>query len=92
MGLKVKLKKKEFAVQFSDDQKIAYDKILELLSSSGVNVESKSLSPLNQKKNKEVAIIGKAGSGKTLLLAKIVTDLNELGAVSYTHLTLPTKA
>tara|TARA_B100001059_G_scaffold80984_1_gene78892 strand:+ start:5058 stop:6572 length:1515 start_codon:yes stop_codon:yes gene_type:complete len=79
LGLKVKIKKKEFAVQFSDDQKIAYDKILELLSSSGVNVESKSLSPLNQKKNKEVAIIGKAGSGKTLLLAKIVTDLNELG-------------
>ena len=41
-------------MQFSDDQKIAYDKILELLSSSGVNVESKSLSPLYQKKNKEL--------------------------------------
>ena len=66
-------------MQFSDDQTNAYDKILEVLSESGIDIKKENISPLVRKKNKELTIVGKAGSGKTLLLAKIVSDLNQLG-------------
>nr|MBC8408705.1 AAA family ATPase [Paracoccaceae bacterium] len=66
-------------MQFSDDQTNAYDKILEVLSESGIDIKKENISPLVRNKNKELTIVGKAGSGKTLLLAKIVSDLNQLG-------------
>ena len=44
-------------------------------------------------KHNFIAIEGNIGSGKTSLASKIASDFNsELIPVSYTHLTLPTKA
>ena len=66
-------------MQFSKDQKYAYKRIIEILYNSGIDLDSKQCSPLNNSKKSELVIIGKAGSGKTLLLAKIVSDLTEAG-------------
>lgn len=66
-------------MQFSKDQNYAYKTIIEVLSNSGIDLEHKQCSPLNNSKKNELVIIGKAGSGKTLLLAKIVSDLAEAG-------------
>lgn len=66
-------------MEFSKDQENAYNRIVELLSDSGVNLDSKNFSSVDSHKKFELVIVGKAGSGKTLLLAKIVTNLIEAG-------------
>jgi len=66
-------------LHFSNDQSYAYKRVIEILSNAGIDLENGQCAPLNNSKKNELVIIGKAGSGKTLLLAKIVSDLTEAG-------------
>ncbi len=67
------------AVQFSEDQAEAYDRVAEMLRSAGVDIESGALTPEAKGKGAVLAMIGKAGSGKTMLLARLADALSEAG-------------
>ena len=68
-------------LQFSDDQAEAYDRITEMLQSVGVDLDEGLLTPRAEgRAGKVMAVIGKAGSGKTLLLARLGDALAEAGA------------
>lgn len=67
------------AVTFSDDQADAHDRIAELLRGAGVDLDEGLLTPLSEGKSRVMAVIGKAGSGKTLLLAELYRALAEAG-------------
>ncbi|PRY21828.1 exodeoxyribonuclease-5 [Aliiruegeria haliotis] len=67
------------AVQFSEDQADAWDRASELLAVSGVDLVNETLLPPGGGTDKALAIVGKAGSGKTLLLARLAQELQELG-------------
>ena len=63
-------------VQLSDDQADAFDKISELLKKVGVDLPNDNLSPPPAEgTSKVIAVVGKAGSGKTLLLAELYKAL-----------------
>lgn len=66
-------------IKLSQDQAEAYDQISELLLSSGVDLNNGELLPPLEGKSAVAAVLGKAGSGKTLLLAEIVEALTDLG-------------
>ena len=66
--------------QFSEDQAEAFDAISELLRGSGVDIEESLTTPLvEDQKTQVLAVVGKAGSGKTMLLAKLAEALNDAG-------------
>lgn len=67
------------AIQFSEDQAEAFDRVTEVLRSAGVNIDDSLMTPLVDSKESVLAVIGKAGSGKTLLLAKLYEALEEAG-------------
>ena len=69
------------AIQFSEDQAEAFDQIAEILQGVGVHLEGEALlSPRSDDQGTSpVAVVGKAGSGKTLLLAELVKALQEAG-------------
>jgi len=64
---------------FSDDQAEAWDAVSEALRLSGVDLDDSLLLPPQSEKASVMAIIGKAGSGKTMLLAKLYKALEEAG-------------
>lgn len=64
---------------FSDDQAQAFDAISEVLKKAGVDLDNATLTPDGGGKTRVLAVLGKAGSGKTLLLSKLVEALNEAG-------------
>ena len=65
--------------QFSEDQAEAFDSLSELLRSAGVDIEESMLLPAPENREQVMAVIGRAGSGKTMLLAKICEALSEAG-------------
>lgn len=67
------------AISFSDDQASAYDAIAEMLRSAGVDLDRETLTPAAEGTSSVMAVIGKAGSGKTLLLAHLVRALEDAG-------------
>ncbi len=67
------------ALTFSDDQAAAWDAIADLLAEAGVNLTDTLLTPSVSDVSAVVAVIGKAGSGKTLLLAEMTKALKEAG-------------
>ena len=67
------------AVTFSEDQAEAWDRIAEALAQSGINLEDDLLSPPASDRSSVMAVVGKAGSGKTLLLAELYKTLAEAG-------------
>ncbi|SFR08215.1 ATP-dependent DNA helicase [Poseidonocella sedimentorum] len=67
------------ALTFSDDQAEAHDRISEMLASVGVDLLNDTLTPPKEGKTNVLAITGKAGSGKTLLLAELVRALQKAG-------------
>jgi exodeoxyribonuclease-5 len=67
------------AVSFSEDQADAYDRISELLRGAGVDLDEGLLTPLSGGNTRVMAVVGKAGSGKTLLLAELFKALEEVG-------------
>ena len=60
---------------FSDDQAEAFDRIAEVLRSAGVDIEESLTTPRAEAGQGVVAVIGKAGSGKTVL-ARTIMGLN----------------
>ncbi|MDF0602607.1 AAA family ATPase [Psychromarinibacter sp. C21-152] len=67
------------ALQFSDDQAEAYDSVTEMLQGAGVDLVEGALTPMAEGRQSVSAIIGKAGSGKTMLLAQLTEALQEAG-------------
>ncbi|QBX99601.1 ATPase [Rhodophyticola sp. CCM32] len=67
------------AISFSDDQASAYDAITDMLRSAGVDLDRDMLTPMSDGQSAVMAVIGKAGSGKTLLLAHLVGALESAG-------------
>ncbi|SNT35215.1 ATP-dependent DNA helicase [Tropicimonas sediminicola] len=63
----------------SDDQAEAWDRVAELLASAGVDLLNESLTPRIESGTGALAIVGKAGSGKTLLLARLAQELEAAG-------------
>src|SRR6056297_3918954 len=69
----------ETALIYSPDQAEAHDRIAEALRGVGVDLEEGLLTPPREGKQAVLAVIGKAGSGKTLLLAALYRELQEAG-------------
>ncbi|MEM9715177.1 MAG: AAA family ATPase [Pseudomonadota bacterium] len=66
-------------MQYSDDQAEAYDALSDALTRAGVDINDAVLSPVAGLSTQVLAVIGKAGSGKTLLLADIARALEDAG-------------
>ncbi len=66
-------------ITYSDDQAEAHDRVADLLRGAGVDIEAGELTPASEGKSRVLAIIGKAGSGKTLLLSELYKALAEMG-------------
>ncbi|MEO0372521.1 MAG: AAA family ATPase [Pseudomonadota bacterium] len=67
------------SVTYSEDQADAHDRIAEMLATMGVDLENALLTPPREGKTGVMAVVGKAGSGKTLLLAALYEALEEAG-------------
>ncbi|MCB1339754.1 MAG: ATP-dependent helicase [Pseudooceanicola sp.] len=67
------------AVTFSEDQASAYDSVTQMLAGVGINLDDALLTPPAAAGGGVMAVIGKAGSGKTLLLAELYKALAEAG-------------
>ncbi|MCH2249801.1 MAG: AAA family ATPase [Cognatishimia sp.] len=67
------------ALTLSSDQAEAYDQITTILKGAGVDLDDSLLLPPQGGKMSVSAVMGKAGSGKTLLLAELVNALTEAG-------------
>ena len=66
-------------IVFSDDQAETFDSVAELLCAAGADITSALIKPQLDTKARLMAVIGKAGSGKTLLLAQLYRALVEAG-------------
>ena len=64
---------------FSEDQAEAFDRVAEVLRSAGVDIEESMTTPRTEGGPGALAVIGKAGSGKTMLLARLAEALGEAG-------------
>ncbi|MEL6953956.1 MAG: AAA family ATPase [Pseudomonadota bacterium] len=69
----------DVALRYSEDQADAHDRIAEALRGMGVDLENDTLTPAAEGRSRVMAVTGKAGSGKTLLLSHLVTALEEAG-------------
>jgi hypothetical protein len=67
------------AVTFSDDQAEAFDRVSAELMGHGVDLSDNALSPRAEGLTSVLAVVGKAGSGKTMLLASLFGALKEAG-------------
>ncbi|MBN2906628.1 MAG: AAA family ATPase [Rhodobacteraceae bacterium] len=67
------------ALTYSDDQAEAHDRVAALLRGMGVDLDNAHLTPRTDGQAGLLAITGKAGSGKTMLLAQLVQALTEAG-------------
>jgi exodeoxyribonuclease-5 len=63
----------------SDDQAEAHDRISAALYDAGIDLEDAALSPMAEGGSRVLAVMGKAGSGKTLLLAELYKALKAAG-------------
>lgn len=66
-------------VTFSDDQAEAFDALAAMLRQSGIDLDDSLLMPPRDSTSSLMAVMGKAGSGKTLLLAHLYNALAEAG-------------
>src|SRR6056297_442998 len=64
---------------YSDDQAVAHDAVTEMLRDAGVDLDDGVLLPPRDGTPNIMAITGKAGSGKTLLLAELCKSLQSAG-------------
>ena len=68
------------AVAFSDDQAQAWDRLAEVLAKAGIDLADESTeAPDPDADSSVLAVLGKAGSGKTLLLAELTKALVAAG-------------
>jgi len=66
-------------IALSDDQAEVYDALAELFLDAGIDLTEGTLVPPTSERQATRAVLGKAGSGKTLLLAQIVEALAGAG-------------
>jgi exodeoxyribonuclease-5 len=66
-------------VTFSDDQATAFDSVADMLRAAGVDLDDSLLTPPKGDGAGVMAVIGKAGSGKTLLLAELYKAMEQAG-------------
>ncbi len=66
-------------ITFSEDQADAWDSVASALRLAGVDIDDNLLIPPQSEKSSVMAVIGKAGSGKTMLLARLYEALQEAG-------------
>ncbi|MEM7269705.1 MAG: AAA family ATPase [Pseudomonadota bacterium] len=67
-------------MEFSDDQLAAYDAAQTILARTGIDLKTGEVSPPREGEATEAAaIMGKAGSGKTVLLARLAQELEAAG-------------
>ncbi len=64
---------------YSDDQAAAHDAVCAMLQSAGVSLADDLLMPPKGTKHQVMAVTGKAGSGKTLLLAELYKAMEQAG-------------
>ncbi|MEM6888360.1 MAG: AAA family ATPase [Pseudomonadota bacterium] len=64
---------------FSDDQAVAFDRATEVLRGAGIDLDDQILTPRRSTADAVLAVTGKAGSGKTLLLSALCGALEEAG-------------
>lgn len=64
---------------FSEDQAEAFDRVAAELFAMGVDLENGGLEPRPEGKSSVLAVVGKAGSGKTMLLASLYKALAAAG-------------
>jgi exodeoxyribonuclease V len=67
------------ALPFSDDQAEAWDRVAEALRGMGVDIDEGTLTPATEGKAHVLAVVGKAGSGKTMLLAQLTRAMQAAG-------------
>lgn len=67
------------ALTFSDDQADAYDRLTASLMAAGIDLVEGVLTPLSEGQPSVLAVVGKAGSGKTMLLAELYKGLKASG-------------
>ena len=67
------------ALIFSDDQADAYDRLTAAFIGAGVDIVKGVLSPMAEARTSVLAVVGKAGSGKTMLLAELYRSLKAAG-------------
>ena len=63
----------------SPDQAEAWDALAEVLAGAGIDLAAEEIAPPQPGKGRVMAVIGKAGSGKTLLLAELTRALRDSG-------------
>ena len=66
-------------ITFSEDQAAAWDSVALALRQSGVDLNNDLLQPPQTDVSEVLAVIGKAGSGKTMLLAELYRALEKAG-------------
>ncbi|MEM9043956.1 MAG: AAA family ATPase [Pseudomonadota bacterium] len=73
-------------IAFSSDQTAAWETIIDRLALHGVDVQEKTTQPGSSADRAAdvIAVTGKAGSGKTVLLAKVADALAECGLLAIT--------
>jgi exodeoxyribonuclease V len=67
------------AIAFSEDQAEAWDRVADMLSGAGVDLLNGTLTPSASARPSVLALVGKAGSGKTMLLAGLTKALAAAG-------------
>ncbi|MGH1413743.1 MAG: ATP-dependent DNA helicase [Pelagimonas sp.] len=67
------------AIIFSEDQALAHDRVAEMLREAGVDLDDGTCQTAEEGPGRVMALMGKAGSGKTLLLAELVKALENAG-------------
>ena len=73
------LAKSPTAPVLSDDQAEAHDRIAEVLAAAGIDLHEGTLAPPQEGPSSVHAVMGKAGSGKTLLLAELTKAMIAAG-------------
>lgn len=67
------------ALPFSEDQAEAFDRVADALRGMGVDLAEGVLTPASEGKASVLAVVGRAGSGKTMLLASLYRALVAAG-------------
>jgi exodeoxyribonuclease-5 len=67
------------ALIFSDDQAEAYDRLAAAFLGAGIDLAEGELTPVAEGRSSVLAVVGKAGSGKTMLLAELYRGLKAAG-------------
>lgn len=67
------------AITYSEDQAEAFDRVSEMLRAAGVDMNDGLCLPAVEGKTRVMGLMGKAGSGKTLLLAELYKSLEAAG-------------